>query len=233
MSLALNNRKQIMQTTYLDKFINYSKNKIAFIPLGTIEWHGNHLPIETDFMIAQKICEILSKKTGGYVLPPIYLGTDRERQVKGKKFVGMDAKLGKELEGNLYYLKPHILYQMIECLVVSLQKQGFTKVYMITGHGGGMHIEILEKIEKKYKNATLINPYRFLSVHAYHADEYETSLLWACYPEEESKSRKMKIKNDDDFFKFKGYDVREKASLVIGRKMLKEIIVNLSKIFLN
>jgi len=216
-----------MKTTYLKDFKSYSQNKIAFVPLGTIEWHGNHLPIETDFMVAQKICEILSSKTKGYVLPPIYLGTDKTRVNGGKKFVGMNAKLGKELEGSLYYLKPHVLFQMIDCLVVSLVKQGFFKIYLITGHGGSKHVEVLKKIEKKHKNVVLFNPYKNTSIHAGHADEYETSLFWACYPEEEVKSRKMRIGKDDDFVCFKGYDPREKASLVIGRKMLNEIINNL------
>jgi len=216
-----------MKTTYLKDFKSYSQNKIAFVPLGTIEWHGNHLPIETDFLVAQKICEILSIKTRGYVLPPIYLGTDRDRQFKGKKFIGMNAKLGKELEGSLYYLKPHILFQMIDCLVASLVKQGFSKIYLITGHGGSKHVEVLQKIEKKHKNVTFLNPFKFLSIHAGHADEFETSLLWACYPEEEGISRKMKISKDDDFIRFKGYDPREKASLATGKKMLNEIINNL------
>lgn len=72
-----------METTYLKEFIDYSKKKVVFIPIGTIEWHGNHLPVETDFLVAQKICEILSQKTKGYVLPPIYLGTSRERFIGG------------------------------------------------------------------------------------------------------------------------------------------------------
>jgi creatinine amidohydrolase/Fe(II)-dependent formamide hydrolase-like protein len=74
---------KFMKTTYLNEFIDHSKNKLVFVPMGTIEWHGNHLPVETDFLVAQKICEILSKRTKGYVLPPIYLGTSRERIVGG------------------------------------------------------------------------------------------------------------------------------------------------------
>jgi hypothetical protein len=100
---------------------------------------------------------------------------------------------------------------------------------MVTGHGGSKHIETLEKIEGKHKNAILFNPYKDLSVHAGHADEFETSLLWACYPEEEAKSRMIKIGSDDDFFRYKGYDVRDRASLLLGKKMMAEMIKNLSK----
>lgn len=76
-----------MNTTYLKKFNDYAKKKIAFIPVGTLEWHGNHLPIETDYLVAQKICEIISKKIGGYVLPPIYLGSGTKKKIKGKIYI--------------------------------------------------------------------------------------------------------------------------------------------------
>jgi len=217
-----------MKTTYLNEFIDYSKNKVAFVPVGTIEWHGNHLPIETDFLVAQKICEILSKKTKGYVLPPIYLGTDKERTTGGKKFVGMNAKLGKELKGSLYYLKPNVLFALISGLADNLIKQRFTKIYIVTGHAGSKQIEILNKIENKHGNVTLLNPFENLSIHAHHADENETSLFWACYPEEEARSRKIKIGNNDDFVKYQGYDARNKASLKLGKKILNEVIGNLS-----
>jgi creatinine amidohydrolase/Fe(II)-dependent formamide hydrolase-like protein len=138
----------------------------------------------------------------------------------------MNARLKKELPGSLYYIKPTVLSQMIEGLISSLIKQGFSKIYLITGHGGSKHVEVLGKIEKKYKNVSLFIPYDNLSVHAHHADEYEASLLWACYPEEEKKSRAVKISSSDDFIKYQGYDARETASLAIGKKMLKEIIKN-------
>ncbi len=203
--------------------------KPVFLPLGTIEWHGSHLPVETDYLVAQRICEILSHKTQGYILPPIYLGTDRERTAGGRKFIGMNARLEKELSGNLYYLKPHIFLAVVSGLVENLIKQGFENIYLITGHAGTKQIEILKKIQNKYKKAVLLNPFEDLSIHAGHADENETSLFWACYPEEEKRSRKIKIGSADDFVKYQGYDAREKASLKLGRKILDEVIRNLSK----
>ena len=217
-----------MKTTHLSEFTEYAKNKLAFVPVGTIEWHGNHLPVETDFLVAQKVCEILSKKTKGYVLPPIYLGTDRDRIRNGRKFIGINAQLSKELAGNLYYLKPHIFLAMMSGLIENLSKQGFEKIYIITGHGGSKQIEVLKKVEEKFQNVVLINAFKNISVHAYHGDENETSVFWACYSEEEAKSRKMKIESDDDFVKFKGYDPREKASLKLGKKLLSEMIRNIS-----
>lgn len=221
-----------MKTTYLKEFINYSAKKIAYLPIGTLEWHGNHLPIETDYLVAQKVCEIISKKKAGFVLPPIYVGSGTKKKIKGKWLIGMDKYLGKKLAGNLYYLEPEFFAEVLVNLGKNLVSQGFEKIFVITGHGGSGQTKALTLANKKLKNLIIINVYDILSkkgMGAEHADEYETSLFWACYPEEEVKSRRIKIKNDDDYFKFIGYDPREKASLKLGNKMLKEIIKNLSK----
>lgn len=221
-----------MKKTYLKEFINYSKRKIAFIPLGTIEWHGNHLPVETDFLVAQKICEVISKKIPGYVLPPIYLGSGTKKKIDGKLYIGMDKYLKKKLAGNLYFLEPEFFSKVLINLGNNLVSQGFKKIFIITGHGGKGQMKALSLAKKKLKNLIIINPYEILKekgMEIEHADEYETSLFWACYHEEARKSLKVKLDKDDDYVKYLGHDPREKASLKIGNKILGEIIVNLMK----
>ncbi|MBU1164216.1 creatininase family protein [Patescibacteria group bacterium] len=217
-----------MQTTYLNDYNKFIKKGIAFIPLGTLEWHGKHLPIETDFLVAQRICEILSKKISGYVLPPIYLATDRERKKGKRKLIGMDYYLGKKLMGSLYFLKPELLYSTLKSLTHNLSQQGFKKIYIITGHWGSQQVKVLEKLAKN-RNIVFVNVGDAMSIDAGHADEYETSLLWACNPEEITRSKKVKLSAQDDIVKFYGYDPREKASLKLGKKLLNEIIQNIIK----
>ncbi|MDP1884615.1 MAG: creatininase family protein [Candidatus Moranbacteria bacterium] len=216
--------------TYLKDFEKMAKRGIAYLPIGTLEWHGNHLPIETDYMVAVKLCEMLAKKKPGYILPPMYLGTDKSGIVRGKKLFGMDRHLGKKLPGSMYYLEPALLEKVITSLVITLGKQGFKKIIIVTGHGGAKHVETLFKVAKKQGNIIFMNPYQDLSIHVRHADEYETSILWACYPEEKIISRKMKIPASDDCFRYYGCDPRKKASLAIGRKILKEMIGNCLKV---
>lgn len=217
-------------TTYLENFSKMAKRGIAYLPLGTLEWHGNHLPIETDYLIAARLCEELAKKKTGYILPPIYLGTDKERIRGGRKFIGMDSRLGKKLPGSLYYLKPHLFEKIVIDLGKNLKAQGFKKIYLIAGHSGTGQIKTLKRAVEKQPGLILLNPWEKISVDAHHADEYETSIFWACHPEEERKSRKMKIPASDDCFRYYGYDPRKKASLKIGRKILKEMIKNCSKV---
>lgn len=213
-------------TTYLKDFIDYSKNGIAYFPIGTIEWHGNHLPIETDFLVAQKLCEEIEREISGYILPPFYLGTDKPHDVGGTTFFGMDGHLGKKLPGSLYYLDPERLYGVVTAIMNNLKRQGFKEIFIITGHAGSKHVEVLEKIAKEIPEVNFIDPYECLSDmgEIHHADEYEMSLLWACYPEEEAKSKKIEIPQDDDFVNYRGYDPREKASLETGQEMLNRMV---------
>ncbi|MFA5926036.1 MAG: creatininase family protein [Parcubacteria group bacterium] len=210
--------------TYLKDFEKMAKREIAYIPLGTLEWHGNHLPIETDYLVAVKLCEGLAKKKPGYILPPIYLGTDKHKFVKGQKFVGMDRHLGKKLPGNLYYLEPALFEKMLTGLVKNLIVHGFKRIYGIAAHTGGGQMAALARVAKKIPELKIINPWENISIDMQHAEENETSVFWACYPEEEKISRKMKIPLSDDCFRFYGRDVRRRASLKLGKKMLNEAL---------
>ncbi len=213
------------KTTYLKEFKKY---KIAYLPIGTIEWHGNHLPIETDFLVALKICEAVAQKIPGYVLPPFYLGTDKSQKIKGEELRGMDRYLGKKLPGSLYYLTPDILYRTIKSLVENLISQGFERIVIVTGHAGSKQVETIQKIKNMYKPVIFINPFsQNISKKANtseHAGAEEISLFWACYPEEVQKSVNMKIPKNDDYFEFAGLDPRKKASLRLGQKILNEIV---------
>lgn len=221
-----------MKTTYLKEFNKLKKTKIAYLPVGTLEWHGNHLPIETDYLVASKICEIISKKIPGYVLPPIYLGSGSKKKIGGRWLIGMDKYLKKKLSGNIYYLEPEFFAKILIKLADNLKDQGFQKIFIITGHGGRGQMKALAMAKNKSKNLFIINPYKILEKKLEkvgHADENETSLFWTCYPEEMKKSINIKINNQDDYFRYQGYDPRKRASIKLGKQLLSEIIKQISR----
>jgi len=219
-----------MDTTYLKEFEDFAKKKIALIPIGSLEWHGNHLPVETDYLIAVWLCDQVARKRPAYVLPGLYLGTDKRKIIKGKKLIGIDRHLGKRLSGNLYYLEPALFEKMVVALVENLKSNGFKKIYVMAAHTGGGHMAALARVSKKIAELKIINPWDDISIDMEHAEEYETSVFWACYPEQEKISRSKKIPASDDCFKFYGRDVRKGASAALGRKILKEVVDNCLKI---
>ena len=47
---------------------------IAYLPLGTLEWHGPHLPLGADGIQPLGLFVRVAEKIGGIVLPTLFLG---------------------------------------------------------------------------------------------------------------------------------------------------------------
>ena len=50
---------------------------LAYLPVGSLEWHGSHMPFGTDYMTVTHIAEEAARRFGGVVFPPIYYGDVR------------------------------------------------------------------------------------------------------------------------------------------------------------
>jgi len=104
----------------------------AFIGLGTIEWHGEHLAVGNDALKAEKLCELAAAKSGGFAFPTLWYGEPRITALleadydgangdKVKSFMGFkkkkfsDEQYGKSAEEQISFYKElirHILLQM-------------------------------------------------------------------------------------------------------------------------
>ena len=63
------------------------KFPVAFVPVGILEWHGEHLAVGNDGLIPEKLCELAAAQSGGFAFPTVWYG--------GPRTVGlMDADLG-------------------------------------------------------------------------------------------------------------------------------------------
>jgi len=91
------------------KEIEESKVDTAILPIGSIEQHGPHLPLGTDWIIVQEIAKRLAEKIGDcYLLPAIPYSNSQEH-------LGFSGTIS---------LKPSTLAQMIRDIVaVTLSSQ--------------------------------------------------------------------------------------------------------------
>lgn len=92
----------------------------AVLPVGSTEQHGPHLPVGTDFMIAEAVAKGVAERLGAYLLPAIPISTCREHM--GKK-------------GSVW-MNPDTFYNVIKDILLSLKEQGFKKIIYIQAHGG-------------------------------------------------------------------------------------------------
>lgn len=126
----------MIEVKYLLEEMNVSEIKeiikkcdIVLIPIGTVEQHGNHLPIFTDNYIAAEVSrravEKISKEFPVVVAPLVPFGKSTE----SKDWVGTIS------------LDPITFIYLIRDICTSLAKMGFKKLVFVNAHGG--HIQLL------------------------------------------------------------------------------------------
>ena len=49
----------------------------AFIGLGGLEWHSEHLAVGNDALKAEKLCELAAERSGGFAFPTLWYGEPR------------------------------------------------------------------------------------------------------------------------------------------------------------
>lgn len=72
------------------------QSPVAFIPLGTLEWHGPHLPVGLDGLKIHRLCELCARSSGGLVFPPLYYVEPREEGLMDSNPTYRDA-ISKEM----------------------------------------------------------------------------------------------------------------------------------------
>lgn len=117
---------------------------IAYLPLGTLEWHGEHLPLGSDGMQSSSFMKDLAREVGGIVLPMLFLGPDMMMEEDEQEFYGMDFWLSLEegrthmnpqqLDGSSYWVPDELFHQIMDHSIKQLARAGF-KIIVAHGHG--------------------------------------------------------------------------------------------------
>lgn len=132
------------------------QNPLAYLPLGTLEWHGEHLPLGADAIQSEALMIHCAQKYGGIVLPPLFLGPDRRMDIgDGSYLVGMDYAQSTQppqaLMGSCYWVSYDFFKQLLENILVQLKRAGFEAVFA-DGHGPSRRtwVEIIPEWKQKY-----------------------------------------------------------------------------------
>lgn len=99
-------------------------DRVAVLPLGSMEQHGHHLPLLTDSMIGGEIMRRAEAEVGdaALFLPMLWVGaSDHHRAFPGTVSVS----------NNVYV-------QMLEDMLESLIGSGFRRILLVNAHGGNI-----------------------------------------------------------------------------------------------
>ncbi len=157
-----------------------------FVPVGSFEQHGPHLPPDTDYLIAKKIVEVVSEKFNVRIVDGIEVGISPEH-AGFKHTKSIDKVLFKsDIER---YIK---------------NSQDNAKIVFVNAHGG--NTRSLNEIQALYQEKILVlNTFSIIKSDfkairtseiggICHACEFETSLMLYLYPEM-VKMNKLKKKH--------------------------------------
>jgi len=166
---------------------------VAYLPLGTLEWHGPHLPLGSDHLQSQGLFMQLARRVGGVVLPPLFLGPDSAKTVDGVEYYGMDIHQQAyphpvRLKGSAYWVPDKLFMDIVDAVLKQLRRAGF-RIVVAHGHSPSTDLVIKnrESVEKRYGLRVLSlwdgeGKDRETGFQVDHAAANETSIMMALYP---------------------------------------------------
>ena len=150
---------------------------LAVVPVGSLEQHSRHLPVNTDILLAQAFADRVGEYMEGFVLPCLPISTCYEHKgAKGSVWMSAD-----------------IFFTMLIDIIMNLKSQGFKRIVLIRGHGG---IFIMDPVVR-HLNANhapdikvcLIDPFFEVKKEIFetkaevHSGEIETSVMLHLHPD--------------------------------------------------
>jgi creatinine amidohydrolase len=168
--------------------------------LGVIEQHGPHLPLGTDVYmpseLLRRVRKLLAEKgVESVIMPPFYWGVN---QVSGM-FPGS------------FVVRPETMIELMVDLIKSLKKDSFARLFCVSGHGDALHNHTIHAGIRRGEEESGVKAY-FVGAPSFfkrlgiepgdphilptpgeierpgkyfdvHAGKFETSSMWAVYPQ--------------------------------------------------
>jgi len=212
---------------------------IAYLPLGTLEWHGRHMPLGADGLISSGFFIELAKRIGGIVLPILFLGPDTFKIVEGNDYYGMDihsypSDKPEQLPGSAYWVSNDLFKLLLEVTLKQLKRTGFK---IVVAHGHGPSTILFAKFCEKWHDDFELELFTCwqkgdtaeFGLQTDHAAANETSLMMALRPELvelENLPKNMSKKP----LGLIGKDPRMYANYKFGKKIIDLQVDNMAKI---
>jgi len=148
---------------------------VAYVPLGLLEWHGEHLPLGTDGLKSHALCVALAHSVGGgVVLPPFYVGRP-----------GFTS-----FPGTMTYRHEVVSGVLVGCFE-ELEKMGFRVIVVLAGHYGRPQQETIADAVATFRQGSAVKVLALCETEAVehlgyrgdHGGPWETSMTLALLPE--------------------------------------------------
>lgn len=213
----------------------------AFIGLGGLEWHSEHLAVGNDALKAEKLCELAAARSGGFAFPILWYG---EPRVTGLMEVNYDdddaikAKMAfkKEKFTQTYFGKSpeeqvRFYRDLLYHVLVQMNTLEMRAVCLLCGHYPiyDWAAPVVDQFNASFGDTQAFAGIEFhyppqtIDVGGDHAAKWETSYLWYLRPDCVDLSVYLG-RDQDQLIGIMGDDPRREASVEIGRKACDLIV---------
>ena len=182
------------------EFNQVMKNSpIAYIPFGTVEWHGPHLPLGVDTLKIEAFTSKASSISGGIIFPALTWNRNTIRYVHGARYEGVEHLCQQELPGNIHFIREETFENLVQDCVACCIDRGFKAVCVWSGHNAAALAEYVpqlnSRLQEKYPDRRIyvsacdggLVPQEQareagVDIIADHAGYWETSIIMATHP---------------------------------------------------
>ena len=213
----------------------------AFIGLGGLEWHGEHLAVGNDALKAEKLCELAAARSGGFAFPTLWYGEPRVTGLMEANHdpdgaiaahMGFDerkhtpAHFGRTAEEQVRFYQDLIYHLLVQMNTLEMKA-----VCLLCGHYP-IHDWASPVVDRF--NAAFADTQAFAGIEFHyppqtdqvggdHAAKWETSYLWYLRPECVDMSIYLG-RQEEPLVGVMGADPRQEASIELGRKACDLIV---------
>ena len=147
---------------------------VAWVPLGALEWHGEHLPLGLDGLKAEGLCAAAAARAGGVVFPAVQWGS----------FDTMPFPF-------TFHYPQRLMRTVARGALDQLSAMGFRVIVLLTGHYPPAQVSMLRSMCRRHcrsgRGLALGIPESALTTglgyYGDHAGRWETSIMMALRPE--------------------------------------------------
>lgn len=109
---------------------------ICYLPLGTLEWHGEHNAVGLDAIKAHAVCVQAARLSGGVVVPPLYWATDSREELGDGHYLTGGVEHGERyhVPGNMFWLRPETYHNLLLDVYEAMRRRGVRAIVVVAGH---------------------------------------------------------------------------------------------------
>lgn len=172
-----------------------AETPICYLPLGVLEWHGEHNDVGLDALKAHAVCIRAAQQSGGIVVPPLYWATDSREDLDNGLYLTVGVESGERyhVPGSMFWIRPETFRTLLLDIYEAIRRRGFRVIMVVTGHWSSQnHLPTIrasgeaflgQHPQIKWKLLTDQEVVPHLHYPNEHAAGGETSLLMAIRPD--------------------------------------------------